>query len=272
MKTMAELFDFTGRTAIITGGGGILGGAISAGLAKAGAHVIVVDIIKSNAQSVVDQIRAHGGKSDAFEADLSNETEVEELFKKIDTIATSGIHILVNAISAPIGRYDPEVLPIEEWNKAIASDLTSFFLCSRSAAQRMIKAGNGGAIVNFGSIASVSALGRGQIAYSASKGGITQLTRECAYAWGRYNIRVNGILPSQFINRWWREKIDDPAGKELVDRIISGIPLGRFGEADEIVGPTLFLASDAASMVTGIMLPVDGGNLAMNAGASLGIV
>jgi NAD(P)-dependent dehydrogenase (short-subunit alcohol dehydrogenase family) len=102
-----------------------------------------------------------------------------------------------------------------------------------------------------------------------AKGGVAQLTRETAYAWARHGIRVNAVLPCQFFNEWWRGNLADPARRKLVDRVVSGIPLGRMGEPGEIAGPVLFLASQAASMVTGVLLPVDGGNLAMNAGASL---
>jgi NAD(P)-dependent dehydrogenase (short-subunit alcohol dehydrogenase family) len=133
----------------------------------------------------------------------------------------------------------------------------------------MLAAGRGGSIINFSSIAGVSALGRGSVAYSAAKGGVIQLTRELAFAWAGNGIRVNAILPCQFLNDWWRGNTTDPDRQALLERVLSAIPLGRLGEPEEIVGPVLFLASAASSMVTGILLPVDGGNLAMNAGASI---
>ncbi len=267
MRSAPALFDLSGRTAVIAGGGGSLGNAMAVGFAQAGAQVVVVDVSLENATRVADEINQFNGKAYAFGADLSTESVVEKLFSQIDQI--SSIDILVNAISAPINRYSPEEFPIEEWNTSISSDLTSYFLTSRASAQRMIAAGNGGSIINFGSIAGVTALGRGSLAYSVAKGGITQMTRECAFAWAQHNIRVNCILPSQFINSGWTKFMDDPAHSALVNRVTSGIPLGRLGDPSEIVGPVLFLASDAASMVTGVMLPVDGGNLAMNAGASI---
>ena len=98
---------------------------------------------------------------------------------------------------------------------------------------------------------------------------MAQLTKETAYAWAPHGIRVNAVLPCQFVNDWWRGNLADPDRRKLVDRVVSAIPLGRMGEPEEIAGPVLFLASEAASMVTGVLLPVDGGNLAMNAGASL---
>jgi NAD(P)-dependent dehydrogenase (short-subunit alcohol dehydrogenase family) len=158
---------------------------------------------------------------------------------------------------------------LHAWDAMLAANLTSYFLCSRAAAQRMISAGRGGSIVNFGSISGENALGRGSLAYSVAKGGVAQLTRETAYAWAAHGIRVNAVLPCQFVNDWWRGNLTDPDRRKLVDRVVSAIPLGRMGEPEEIAGPVLFLASQAASMVTGVLLPVDGGNLAMNAGASL---
>ncbi len=132
-----------------------------------------------------------------------------------------------------------------------------------------IDQGHGGSIVNVSSIASASSLGRGNLAYGASKSGVNQLTRELAVEWAHHGIRVNGIQPCQFLNAGWRGMVADPSKADLVQRVLSGIPIGRMGEPREIVGPVLFLVSDAASMVTGALLPVDGGNLALNPTGSL---
>ncbi len=270
MKTIQSLFDLTNRRALITGGGGVLGGAICVAFAQAGAEVIVVDINLENAENIANTITKNSGKSHAFAADLSIEKNVLDLFTKIDAIGE--IDILVNAVAALGKRYTPDQLPLKEWEDTLTADLTSFFLTSREAAQRMIKVGRGGSIVNFGSIAGASVLGRGGMAYGVAKAGVSQLTRECAVAWAHHNIRVNAILPAQFVNRWWDEMIQDPKHRKLVERVVSGIPLGRMGKAEEIVGPALFLASDAASMVTGVCLPVDGGNLVFNPGGTIDVI
>lgn len=267
MSSATSLFDLTGRSVLITGGGGALGSAIGLGLSQAGAEVIIADINLQNAIKVATKIKAAGGVAHAFEGDLSKESEVEELFSKIDNITS--LNILVNAISAPQYRSSPDVMPLKDWEKTITDDLTSFFLTSKAAAQRMIKSGNGGSIINFSSIAGASALGRGSVAYGAAKAGVIQLTKDCAFDWARHGIRVNSILPCQFDNATWEEYKKDPIRAKLVERVTSGIPLGRFGNPEEMVGPVLFLASDAASMVTGIAMPVDGGNLAMNPGGSI---
>jgi NAD(P)-dependent dehydrogenase (short-subunit alcohol dehydrogenase family) len=262
------LFDLTGRKAVVTGGAGALGSHSAIALASAGAHVAVVDLDAGPVERVVQQIRDDGGTALGLVADLTDEGEVARVFTAV-TESLGGVDILINAIAAPVPRAAPELFTLENWQATLTSDLTSFFLCSRAAATRMMAAGRGGSIVNFSSIAGVSALGRGNMAYAVAKSGICQLTREMAFAWAADNIRVNAILPCQFTNAWWAGIVADPEHKPLVDRVLSGIPLGRLGAPTEIRGPVVFLASDAASMVTGVMLPVDGGNLATNAGASI---
>jgi len=252
MAGLPALFDLSGRVAVVTGGGGALGRVAAAALAEAGAAVAVVDLSEAAAATVAAGL---GGTDRAIGlgADLSTEAGVEHTFAAVDQ-AFPAVDILVNSISAPIDRHAPEDFPLATWNAMLAANLTSYFLCSRAAAQRMIPAGRGGSIVNFGSIAGENTLGRGGMAYGV--------------AWAPHGIRVNAVLPCQFVNDWWRGNLADPDRRPLVDRVVSAIPLGRMGEPGEIAGPVLFLASDAASMVTGVMLPVDGGNLAMNAGAS----
>jgi len=262
------LFDLTGRKAVVTGGAGALGSQAAMALASAGAQVAVVDLDDVRIAQAVQQIRDEGGTSVGLAADLTDEAEVERVFKAVmDSLG--GVDILVNAIAAPVPRAAPEVFPLDDWQITLASDLTSFFLCSRAAATRMIAARRGGSIVNFSSIAGLTALGRGNMAYAVAKSGICQLTREMAFAWAPEKIRVNAILPCQFTNSWWAGIVADGAHEPLVERVRSGIPLGRLGAPSEIRGPVVFLAADAAAMVTGVLLPVDGGNLAANAGASL---
>jgi NAD(P)-dependent dehydrogenase (short-subunit alcohol dehydrogenase family) len=264
---LPDLFDLSGRVAVVTGGAGALGRVAAGALASAGASVAIVDRSQADAAQAVAGLGEPGRAALAIGADLSSEAEVERAFAAVDE-AFSRVDILVNAISAAVDRYSAEDFPLPAWDTMLAANLTSYFLCSQAAARRMMSAGRGGSVVNFSSTAGSSALGRGNLAYSVAKGGVDQLTRELAYAWAGHGIRVNSILPCQFANAWWAANLRDPDRRELVDRVVSGIPLGRLGEPSEIAGPVLFLASDAASMVTGALLPVDGGNLAMNAGAS----
>jgi 2-dehydro-3-deoxy-D-gluconate 5-dehydrogenase len=268
VASLPQLFDLTGRTAVVTGGAGALGTAISVALAEAGASVAVVDLHIENATGVAASINATGGRAVGYSGDLSHSADVADVFGSIDT-EFGRIDVLVNAISAPVNRFHPEDFPLDEWQTMLDSNLTSYFLCAQAAGRIMMREGNGGSIVNFGSIAGVSALGRGNLAYAVAKGGVMQFTRELAYAWADRNIRVNTVLPCQFVNQMWSSALVDQERTPVVERVLSGLPLGRMGVPSEIVGPVLFLASDASSMVTGVALPVDGGNLAMNPGASL---
>jgi NAD(P)-dependent dehydrogenase (short-subunit alcohol dehydrogenase family) len=136
----------------------------------------------------------------------------------------------------------------------------------------MIERGQSGAIVNLSSIGASAALGRGNFAYSVSKGAVNQFTRELAIEWAPFGIRVNAIQPCQVRTPGLQALIDDPQfdSKTLLATWLRGIPLGRLAEPGDVAAAALFLASDAASMITGVTLPVDGGNLALNAGGTIG--
>ena len=129
----------------------------------------------------------------------------------------------------------------------------------------MLAAGKG-SIINIGSLASITALGRGHFAYSMGMGSIAQMTRELSTEWSGRGVRVNAILPAQVVNKGLEARM--AADPNLRDKFLSGIPAGRFGKPDDIKGVAIFLASDASAWVTGVLLPMDGGNLAMNAGGS----
>lgn len=256
------------KVAVVTGGAGSLGGAVADHLAALGCIVAVTDINPTAVQTATDRLKAGSPSSLGLVGDMAKEADVERVFAEV-LAHLDHIDILVNAISAPVQRYPVEEFPLAAWTRMLDTNLTAFFLTSREAARHMIAGKHGGSIVNFSSIAGRTALGRGSVAYSAAKGGVEQLTRECAYAWAPHMIRVNAVLPCQFLNAGWQTILNDPDAKELVANVLHGIPAGRLGEPKDIVGAVAFLASEAASMVTGAFLPVDGGNLIMNAGATL---
>ncbi len=180
------------------------------------------------------------------------------------------VDILVNDAFLPVTRSVPEDFPLEAWQQSIDVNLTGYFLCAREAGRRMIRQGWGGSIVNISSIAGSTGMGRGNFVYSVTKHGVNGLTRELAVEWARHGIRVNAIQPCQFLTPALKVFIESaPDPQAVTERFLRGIPLDRMGDPErDIVGPVVFLASDAASMVTGTMLPVDGGNLAFNAGGS----
>ena len=260
------LFDLTGKVAVVTGAGGGLGTAICSGLAAFGADVALVDLNADTLAAAAASVEEQGRRALALQADASDEAAVENAFSRVD-VELGTLDILVNLPFVPISG-PPQDLTLEDWNTALRINVTSYFLCCRQAARRMIARGEGGAIMNMSSIGGTSAVGRGSFPYSVSKGGIVMMTKEMAVEWARYGIRVNAIQPCQFSTPGLKAAVEARGRGDLLDRFLAGIPLGRLGEPHEMVGPVLFLVSDAASMVTGALLPVDGGNLAFNAGGT----
>ncbi len=266
--SIADLFRLDGRVALVTGAAGAFGRAIACGFAEMGAAVFLTDLNSDRLEQSAALVRAGGGTCATWVGNTGVSDDVDAVFAALDQ-AFGRIDILVNNAGRNPMQGRPEAFPLEIWEEVLRTNLTGYFLFARAAGQRMIAQGHGGSIVNVSSIASASSLGRGNLAYGTSKSGVNQLTRELAVEWAHHGIRVNAIQPAQFLNEGWRTMVADPSKSALVERVISGIPMGRMGEPREIVGPVLFLASAAASRVTGVLLPVDGGNLALNPTGSL---
>jgi NAD(P)-dependent dehydrogenase (short-subunit alcohol dehydrogenase family) len=161
---------------------------------------------------------------------------------------------------------------MEVWNRVIGTSLTGYFLNAREFARVVLPSKKPAAIINISSIAGSSAIGRGNFAYSTAKGGVNQFTRELAIEWAKSKIRVNAIQPCSVNTPGWRKWVETEGekGTALMNQLVRGIPIGRVAEPEDIANAVHFLASDAAAMITGTILPVDGGNLAYNAGGTLG--
>jgi len=266
-----ERFDLSGKVALVTGAGagGGLGHAMAVGLAGAGADVVVSDIDTEGAVATGQEVESLGRRALAVTCDNARREDILALFAQIDR-AFGRIDVLVNNVGAG-ARYRPEELPYEDWQRVLDISLTSPFLCSVQAARRMMARGAGGSIINISSIASMHALGRGNLPHSVAKSGVNAMTRELAVEWGPHRIRVNAILPATIRTPTWSTIArtmgwDDRAWEQ---HLLGGLPLGRLGEPDDLVGPAIFLASDASAFVTGHLLAVDGGNLALDAGGSI---
>jgi len=260
-------FDLHGRVALVTGAGRGIGRAIAHGLARIGADVAVCDLDGAPLAEVADDIGRLGRRSLAEVADVADAAAVARLFGRIDEVF-GRIDVLVNNVG--IGaRHRPEGLPIAEWERVLDTGVTASLRCVQEAGRRMIARGEGGSIINISSIAGASALGRGNLAHSVNKGAVNMLTRELAVEWACHGIRVNAILPCQVRTEGFQRWLDSPSfDPALMERFLTGIPMNRLATPEDMVGPVVFLASDAAAMVTGTLLPVDGGNLALNAGGS----
>jgi NAD(P)-dependent dehydrogenase (short-subunit alcohol dehydrogenase family) len=265
-----EIFDLSGKVAVMTGASanGGLAHVMSLAFAEYGADVVVSDIDEAGSQVTAQEVRDLGRRSIALHCNVSKPQDVESLFKEVDR-QFGRVDILVNAPFAIPSRVRPHELTLENWNKTFAICLTGFFLCSQQAIRRMLSQG-GGCILNIGSIAGVSALGRGNFPYSCAKAGVHQMTKELALEYAQDNIRVNCVVPSQTMTPGLKNQLEaDPTlAERIMPLFLAGIPIGRLLEADEFAGAALFLCSDAGKAVTGALLPVDGGNLAMNAGGS----
>ncbi len=262
-------FDLTGRVALVTGAASGLGLAISIGLSERGAAVAAADINEVGLRQAVASLRV-SGRAIGVRVDVTDPASIEAMFDRAAQ-ELGPVDILVNCAFVPSPKVASEDTPLDAWERVLRVDLTGYFLCTQAAGKRMIASGRGGSIVNLSSITGSSGIGRELLGYGVAKSGINQLTRELAIEWARYKIRVNAILPCQILTPALRAFMDDPAndGQGLLRTFLHGIPLGRLGNPEDVVGPVAFLASDAAAMVTGVLLPVDGGNLAMNAGGTL---
>lgn len=261
MSKSNGLFELTGRVAVITGSGSGLGSAIALGFSRFGARIVSADLQSSSATATAAQVESEGGEAAAFQLDATDEAAVGQFASTV--LAKFGrIDILVN--SAGVSSHSPsDAMSMKEWTRVIDVNLTGTFLCCRTIGGVMLRQQKG-SIINVASIGGMVGMGRGTAAYGASKGGVVMLTRELAVEWGSKNIRVNAIAPCQFRTPMLEAILKDPQydANQLMQKWVSNIPLNRIGEINEIVGPAVFLASDAASMVTGHILAVDGGYLA----------
>ncbi len=242
------------RVAVVTGGGSGLGRASAKALAELGAFVVVTDRDEAAAQAVAEEIASAGGKASAETMNVSYEEQIDTT---LDTVAAAHgrLDILVN--SAGIGGY-PGALDMETdvWRKIVQVNLDGTFLCARAAARHMV-AQESGAIVNIASMYGlIGSVLKTNTAYQASKGGVVNMTRALALEWAEHKVRVNAVAPGYAatqLTEWLLSKSDQRAQIEGLT------PMGRPVEPHEVAAAVTFLASDAASMVTGHTLPVDGG-------------
>jgi NAD(P)-dependent dehydrogenase (short-subunit alcohol dehydrogenase family) len=254
--SVKQLFDLTGRVAIITGGSIGLGRQMAEGLAEMGANLVLCARNAERCEEAAKELQQLGIKAMSLACDVRNQTSVQELVDA--TISEFGkIDILINNAGVSWGAPVDE-MRLEDWNKVIETNLTGSFLCAQAVGKIMIRQ-NRGKIIN---IASVAGLGGAPpelpaIGYHASKGGVIAFTKDLACKWAMHNIQVNAIAPG-----WFPTHMSSRVIERYKELFLSHIPARRFGNEHDLKGAAVFLASDASDYVTGHVLAVDGGQTA----------
>ena len=252
-RRMSQLFDLSGKTAVAIGGNGVLGSAMAKGLADHGAKVAIVGRNLSKAESVVSEIQRNGGEAKAFQADVSSRDSLIRVAEEIEAWS-GGCDILLNApgtnSSTPFFELD-----MDEYDKIMEINLKGIVLACQIFAKRMIDQGRKGSIINISSVSSTTPLSR-VFTYSVSKAGLNSVTQFLAREFAPNGIRVNAIIPGFFPAEQNRKILDE----KRIEDIMRHTPMNRFGEAEELQGATVWLASEKASgFVTGAFIRVDGG-------------
>lgn len=255
--SVRDLFRIEGKTAIVTGGGRGLGEYMAQGLAEAGANVVLCSRKLGACEEVAGEIERSGGRALPLACDVADPDDVERTVAA--TVAEfGGVDVLVNNSGTTWGAA-PEEMPLERFDQVMEVNVRGTFLMSTAVARRMIARGGGGAMVNVSSVAAFTAGRPGALqaaGYSASKGAVVALTRDLAGSWAHHGIRVNCIAPG-----WFPTRMSKGVLEKAGDRLLSMIPLARYGGPDDIRGVAVFLASPASAYMTGQTVVVDGGQL-----------
>jgi 2-deoxy-D-gluconate 3-dehydrogenase len=248
-----ELFDLQGKVAIVTGGNGGIGLGIARGLAQAGASIAVAGRNAEKTRNAVDQLTSLGAHAVGLQADVTDAAQIQQMVE--GTVeALGGVDILIANAGMSI-RKPPETYSLDEWTTVITTNLTGVFACCHAVHPAM-KARGGGKIVTIGSMTSIFGLDMAA-PYTATKGGVMQLTKSLSSAWARDNIQVNCILPG-----WIDTDLTVMARRvlpRLHESVVERTPTKRWGRPEDLAGAAIFLCSPASDFVTGVALPVDGG-------------
>jgi NAD(P)-dependent dehydrogenase (short-subunit alcohol dehydrogenase family) len=250
-----KLFDLTGRVAVVTGAARGLGKAAALGMARFGAEVAVIDLKADDCKGTKKEIEALGRKCAVYACDVSVQEQVAKVTSSI-TADFNSIDILIN-IAGITARIPTENMPPEQVRRLTEVNYYGTFWCCQEAGRVMLKQGRGN-IINMSALGGgILGIGRGNAAYCATKGAIAALTRDLACEWGTKGIRVNAVAPCWFQTDMNATSIF--ANKRFMEQVMTKLPMKKIGRPGDLVGPLVFLASDASAMITGLVLPVDGG-------------
>jgi gluconate 5-dehydrogenase len=253
-----ELFDLTGKVAIVTGGATGLGRQIAGALAECGADVVVCARNAERCEAAAAELELLGVRALGLGCDVREHASVEAVVSR--TVETLGrVDILVNNAGTSWGAA-PEDVPLAGWQKVLDVNLTGAFLFAQAVGRELIRQGDGGKIINIASVTAFQGAppeAMNALPYNVSKGGLVAMTIDLAVKWARHGICVNAIAPG-----WFPSDMSASLLERSADVLRARIPLGRFGGPDDLKGAAAFLASAASDFVTGVTLPVDGGQLA----------
>ena len=250
----AEMFSLKGRVALVTGASSGLGVQFARALAENGAAIALVARRADRLKALKDEIEGKGGKAIAIDADVTDRAAMTRAFDAAEK-AFGTVTILVNNAGIAHGGRAVEMSP-EEWRKVLSTNLDAVFFWAQEAARRMLAAKKQGSIVNIASVLGL-AVAKGAVAYATAKAGVVQVTKALAVELAFKGVRVNAIAPGWFVT----EMNDDYLASEAGSAIKREIPMGRFGNAGDLDGALLLLASDAGSYITGATIVVDGGQV-----------
>ena len=257
IQELKNLFDLTGKVAVVTGGSGGAGKATSIGLALYGADVVVTARTLSTLEETAAEVEKQGRKALPISCDVADQESVDQMVKR--TMEEFGkIDILVTTAGIAL-RHPAEEMPIDEWQKVMDINVRGTFLCCQAVAKEMIQRGEGGKIVTVGSIRGLQGHPAGYSGYATSKGAVHLLTKQLATEWAKFKIHVNCIAPCIFWTPLTEPILKD---EEMYKIFMQRIPLGRPAEPEDLVGAVVYLASEASAMVTGHVLYIDGGTSA----------
>ena len=259
-----NMFDLTGRVALVTGTAQGMGQAMALALAEAGADVVTIDRNVEGNEATAHRIAQMGRKALPISGDLTSIKFLDRVYAKIDK-QFGRLDILGN-VAGEAHAGPAEDMTLEQINQTFHNLVISRYYCTQHAGRRMLKQGKG-SIMSIGSIAGVSSLGRTQSVYGMAMAAVIHMTKELSTEWSGRGVRVNAILPAQVLNPGLEKRMQ--ADPYLRDTFLYGIPIGRFGHPNDIQGLAVWLASDASSFITGVIVPMDGGNLAKNGGGGL---
>ena len=252
--TAAQIFDLAGKVALVTGASSGLGVRFAEVLAENGAAVALVARRADRLAALQGRIEQAGGRSIAIEADVRDRKAMSAAFDAAEK-AFGTVTVLIN--NAGVSHSNRAVeLPAEEWQRVISTNLDAVFFWAQEAARRMLAAGKGGAIVNIASVLGLTP-DKGIVAYAAAKAGVVQLTKAMALELAFKGIRVNAIAPGWIMTEINHDYLSQGRGAAMKQKI----PMGRFGDAQDLDGPLLLLASDAGRYMTGATVIVDGGQV-----------